>query len=127
MSEGAEVQGRILPVYRLTSGVNRKLLMNAAKSVLDLYGGELADPLPRELVVKYGFSEYPKAMRNIHLPENPEELDCARRRLVFSELLALCLGLGMLRGKREAGRGKIIPLRNRDGFFSALGFERTGA
>ncbi|MBQ1223945.1 MAG: ATP-dependent DNA helicase RecG [Oscillospiraceae bacterium] len=127
IADGKEPKGKILPVYRLTAGINRKLLMNAAKSVLDMCGEELSDPLPLNLVRKYGFSEYSKAIRNIHLPENTTELDCARRRLVFSELLALCLGLGMLRGKREAGDGKLIPRRDPDEFFGQLGFLPTGA
>ena len=127
ISDGAEPCGKILPVYRLTSGVNRKLLMNAVRSVFDLCENELEDPLPERLVQKYGFSEYSEALRNIHLPKNSEELDLARSRFVFSELLALCLGLGMLRGKREAGEGKLIAKQDKREFFKYLGFEPTGA
>ncbi len=121
------IEGRILPVYRLTAGLNRKLLMNAAKSVLDAFGSELDDPLPEAIVRRHGLMPYAKAIRSIHIPKNPEELDLARRRMVFSELLALCLGLGLLRGKRQADSGKIIDRPDPGGFYAALGFNPTGA
>ncbi|MBQ8897617.1 MAG: ATP-dependent DNA helicase RecG [Clostridia bacterium] len=124
---GVEPVGRILPVYRLTAGVNRKLIMNSVSSVWDVCAAELKDPLPPALVEKYGFMEYARAVRNIHLPNDPEELDAARRRMIFTELLTLSLGLGLLRGKREAAQGKVIPPCRPEEFFGALGFEPTGA
>ncbi|MBR4941052.1 MAG: ATP-dependent DNA helicase RecG [Clostridia bacterium] len=127
IAENACVEGRILPIYRLIAGVNRKLLMNAAASVLKLAQDELEDPLPRSLVTKNGLMEYSRALRNIHLPESPEDLDEARRRMIFSEFLALSLGLGLLRGKREAGDGKVIPPVSPEEFYGALGFSPTGA
>ncbi|BFM39172.1 ATP-dependent DNA helicase RecG [Synechocystis sp. LKSZ1] len=83
--------GRVLPVYPLTEGVTADMVR---WTVLTCLGAlpQLTDPLPSELQEKYELIDLPTAIANIHFPENREDLEPARRRLIFDEFFYLQLG-----------------------------------
>ena len=66
-------------------------------------------------------------MQKIHFPQSRQDVQAARRRLIFEELLALQLGLLLLRGREAAHTG--APMRPADlsPFWNALPFAPTGA
>ena len=51
------VTGRIIPVYRLTTGLSQKSMMLAMRSALDAAGDELPDVLPSSVREKYKLAQ----------------------------------------------------------------------
>lgn len=88
------VTGRIVPVYRLTTGLSQKLIMSAVRQALDACAAELPEVLPESLRKKYKLAQTGYAYENIHFPASFEDLQLARRRLVFEELFLLACALG---------------------------------
>ena len=121
------VTGRIVPVYRLTTGLSQKLIMSAVRQALDACAAELPEVLPESLRKKYKLAQTGYAYENIHFPASFEDLELARRRLVFEELFLLACALGKMKGSHSKQSG--IPMReqNIEEFFSSLPFAPTGA
>ena len=91
--------GRIVPVYPATEGLPARALRSIIKFALDKYGNEQVEFLPVRLLKKYGFMELCTALGKIHFPENMDEVDEAKRRLVFEELFLLQMGICLLKAK----------------------------
>lgn len=83
--------GRILPVYPLTEGVTADMVR---WTVLTCLGAlpQLTDPLPPGVQEKYELINLSRAIAQIHFPETREDLEPARRRLIFDEFFYLQLG-----------------------------------
>ena len=92
IAEGAQGGGVVIPVHpaceKISAAWMRRLVDNALAAACGLY-----DPLPLELRAKYRLLSRSAALRCIHFPRSMEEVDAARRRLVYEELLLLELML----------------------------------
>ncbi len=119
--------GAILPVYSLTAGISADMLRNAIRNALAEFSDCITDALPDDLRRKYKLAHASYAFREIHFPSTEEELDIAKRRLVFEELFVLSLGLMHLRDRRENEKGRAISECDLTPFFDSLPFEMTGA
>ncbi len=119
--------GAILPVYPLTAGISADVLRNSIRNALAEFSGGLVDELPEDLRKKYKLAHISWALREIHFPTTEEELEIAKRRLVFEELFVLSLGLMHLRDRRETEKGEAIKEVDLTPFFDALPFEMTNA
>ncbi len=87
-----EIAGLLQPVYALTAGVTNNLLIKTIKTVLsdvDL----IADYIPAEVRKKYSLCEYNYALKQIHFPDNMDNLIEARRCLVFHEFFLFIMGI----------------------------------
>jgi len=116
------------PVYRAIGGVQPKALASCIHSALEMAEGQWPDELPEELRMRHGLCERNFAMRQAHIPESKEALECARYRLAFEELLLFQAGLMLLR----SGGGKDgvqIDCTEEDGetFWKTLPFSPTNA
>ena len=125
-SEG-RVTGRIMPVYRLTSGLNQRAVMSAVRQALDLVEEGVPDALPEEIVRRFELCQARYAYENVHFPADFTALALARRRLVFEELFVLACALGLLRGGREERDGVRLREAELEEFYSSLPFRPTGA
>lgn len=99
--------GRIVPVYPLTAGISQKLLRYLVYGALESMPRELDDPLPPSLAASLDLPPRNAAYRALHLPENVEEAERARRRFALEELLMfqfLLLRLRRRRTRAEDGR-----------------------
>jgi ATP-dependent DNA helicase RecG len=92
--------GRIVPVYPQSekAGVMTWDIAKLMDEVLER-AGEFADPVPDEVLQRFGLIDRTRAFRDIHRPESMAAAQAARRRLVFDELLRVQLEL--VRRKRE--------------------------
>ena len=84
--------GRIVPVYPLTAGLTQRDMARVTEAALDAVPGDWPDPLPELLRVKYRLPDAADALAAIHRPKNREDVNEARRRMVFEELFLLCCG-----------------------------------
>ncbi len=121
------ITGRIVPIYRLTTGLSQKLIMSAVRQALDACSAELPEVLPDTLRQKYKLAQVAYAYENIHFPAGFEELELARRRLVFEELFLLACALGKMKGSHSKADGIHILRQDINEFYVSLPFEPTGA
>ena len=100
--------GRIVPVYRLTSGVTANRLRGAMRIALDHAGHAYPEYLPDAIREEEAVPPIPEALEAAHYPVTFEARDAALRRLAFDELLAL--QVGMVARRRARGRAKTVPI-----------------
>jgi ATP-dependent DNA helicase RecG len=100
---------RIVPIYRLTSGISANKLREIVRRVLDNWGQRLPDPLPAEIRQRRGFYSLSKAIQQVHFPDSQETLHRARQRLIFDELFQLQLGMLGYRRDWQSVPGTPIP------------------
>ena len=120
---------RIVPVYSLTEGITARLMREMVHAAV-AYAGRAAEPLPPSLLRKRTFLTSAQALSAVHFPRAHAELEEARRRLAYEELLLLELGWvrkAQMTRERLKGYGYEIRKRLLTPFREQLGFELTHA
>jgi ATP-dependent DNA helicase RecG len=117
VDDGGELlhAGRIVPVYRLTSGLTAVRLRAAVREALDNAGTGYDEYLPPAIRQAERLVGIRAAIDGAHFPETFDGRDAALRRLCFDELLAL--QLGMVARRRQRGRSEgaaIVVADDRD-------------
>lgn len=82
--------GRIVPIYPSTSGLTQKQLRFLIRQVTTLTN-RLTEYLPAEVLRPYKLISLPRALKQIHWPENQSSYLQAVNRLKFDELLFIQL------------------------------------
>lgn len=100
--------GRIVPVYRLTTGLTANRLRGAMRAALDGVGHAYPEYLPARIRAEVALPAITDALEAAHYPTTFEARDAALRRLAFDELLAL--QLGMVSRRRARGRAHTSPV-----------------
>ena len=90
----ASLSNKLFPIYPLTKGLSNKVVATAIKDIFDnnKYTG-LKEYLPEKLLKNKNLKDYPYAIKHIHFPENEEDFNNARNRLVYDEFLVYSLAL----------------------------------
>ena len=122
--------GRVVALYPQSdkAGLSTWELSKWMAEALDR-AGEFADPLPNDVRHRLDLIGRTEAMRWIHAPSSMSQVNTARRRLAFDELLRLQLKLVMAKmATRRQARG----ITHRPGqayqrFWESLPFTPTGA
>ncbi|MBN1915531.1 ATP-dependent DNA helicase RecG [Candidatus Dojkabacteria bacterium] len=106
--------GRLTPIYPLTEGISSKWLRSRVKWAIDRIGKSLkiTDPLPIEILKKYNLAGLLPSLKWIHFPESEEQIEKARKRLGFDEMLSIQLRLERNRRKRKAMKSFSIEIKN---------------
>ncbi len=118
---------RIVPIYRLTSGLSQKMRQNAAREGLALCGDELPERLPLRIRENYKLAQTRFSYENVHFPRDLESLELARRRLIFEELFILSCTLSFMRTRQLEKSPYVIKNIDMSDFYRALPYELTGA
>ena len=120
----------VTPIYPLVSGLTQSAVKSAIKQVFLQAADEikaLPDAIPQELREKYGLMSYARALYTLHFPKTMAEVQQARRRMIFEELLTLQLGMLMMKGSRAKSTQCVCKNMDMAPFYSSLSFELTGA
>lgn len=117
--------GAVCPVYSLTEGLSNKIIIGHVKQALQLWGDHLEDVLPDFIKQEEQLCHMRFAYENIHVPQNIQALSVAKYRLVFEELLALQLGMGLLKNQHREETAIVITNSDVTNFESALPFVLT--
>ncbi len=85
------MEGKILPVYRLTqglknAGVNIRMLRQVISNIIDKEIEKVDETLPSSLLKKYRLPDKKLAVRSLHFPENKKMVDRSRVRMKFEEI-----------------------------------------
>ena len=115
------------PVYPLTEGLSSRMVqLNVQDAIARALPG-LPDPIPDSVRAEYGLIGFRQAVQEIHFPESQEQMETARDRLAFEELLRLTLALKFLKGRgREKTRVR-VQRPDLKPFVKSLPFPLTGA
>ena len=121
--------GRITPVYPLTEGLFQRSLRSILKEAVENHlETTAADYLPGDLRSKLDLLPLAQALREMHFPTSFEELNRARRRIVFDEFFSFELQL-FLKVKAIRTQYQAPPLKGSAGladeFRKSLPFQLT--
>ncbi|HSE29541.1 MAG TPA: ATP-dependent DNA helicase RecG [Candidatus Saccharimonadales bacterium] len=119
---------RIVPIYRESKGLKSQQLRKVMKELLPLMDA-LPETLPPVLVKKFRLASVNETLKNLHFPQNTEELERAKRRTAFEELIWL-ITASLINKNDQAGlTGWRIDFKKpiADAFVKTLPFKMTGA
>ncbi len=117
---------RILPIYPLTAGLTNGALWKAIRQALEICPVP-QEIIPKEIRQKYDILPAEKAYFSIHEPQNMEEAQAAKRRLIFEEFFVFSAGLSLMRAARAEKTCEIYTDMDLSAFYGALPFQLTGA
>jgi ATP-dependent DNA helicase RecG len=118
---------RIRPIYRQTEGLSSKVIESVTAMALKRMPDEIEDNLPDYIRQEEALCHKRYAIERIHFPKDSGDIEIAKKRLVFEELLVLQLGLLRLRGRVKVKSECKIQTDYTKEFLKTLPFEPTGA
>lgn len=119
-------KAEVHPVYPTTDKLSVKAISNSVRNALALVG-KIPETLSDDILKKYDLVSLDFATRQIHFPTDEKNIEPARHRLIFDELLTLQLGLLKLKEKDVKGNSCKIKKDFTNEFYSLLPFTPTGA
>ncbi len=126
--------GRVIPLYRTTARMKAerlttRMLRRLIHQALEAVGDSIVDPIPSDIREARCLVPMRSAIGSLHFPESTDDVEGARRRLAYDELLGLQLLMGRrrraLRGGPASGPMAAGPLAER--LITRLPFALTGA
>ncbi|WP_256761500.1 ATP-dependent DNA helicase RecG [Cohnella sp. WQ 127256] len=120
--------GTLQPVYSVGGSITQAAMRKLIDRALNQFGALIPEILPTELLDKHSLIARREAITCIHRPENTNEGQEARRRMVYEELFLFQLKLQAYRATHlKKADGLIHPVDNDDirQFVSVLPFTLT--
>ena len=115
----------IRPVYPLTTGLTTNMVETNVRQALALLQEAPFEWMPGSLLTQYHLPLLEDALPAIHFPHSMEEMEQARRRLAFDELLQLQIGMRMLRRRSKTETALQMEPVSMQPFYEALPFSLT--
>ena len=115
----------IEPIYPASKGMSSAALEKLVKTAMSSV--DIAETLPEEVRKRNDLCDINFAIENIHFPRTAENLDIAKKRLVFEELFILQAGLTFLKRHSRGKTGCIISKNYLEEFKEKIPFPLTGA
>ncbi len=120
----SDSQAGLIPIYPLTAGLTSKMISSNIKQAIKLVDKN-QDNLPKNLTDKYKLNSFKTAIQNIHFPKSEADLNDAKRRLIFEELLYWQLGICILKQEKLVKTEKILKCSDISDFLKNLPFKLT--
>ena len=114
------------PIYPATGQLNSNTVARVMHNALDALG-ELPETLDSTVREKYNLISLDSAIRQIHFPSTPKDIESARKRLIIEELLTLQLGLLKLKSTKKSETAYRLEKDCTEEFKALLPFEMTNA
>ncbi len=108
----------ILPLYPLAKGLGQPGMRQAMSSALRAIGQDWTDTLPDVMRIRNNLCELRSALHNIHFPVSMHELELARRRLAFDDVLDFTILLEHIRKEHRDSVGTSFDV---DGLVAEFG------
>ena len=117
----------IHPVYSQIAGLSTKVIETAVKKALAMLPETIKDPIPQYIRDEYDIIGLREALTAIHFPSSPDDIEAARRRLIFEELLVLVIGMKSIKAMSESQTSVRIEKDHTAEFVKLLPFRLTDA
>jgi ATP-dependent DNA helicase RecG len=85
---------KILPVYSLTAGLNQNALRGISFNIITKYAAEIENELPLDIIERDSLMTKKEAIKNIHFPDSVQDIEKAKKALVYEELFYLEVMVG---------------------------------
>ncbi len=116
------------PVYPQTTGLTSQMMRTNIQRALMYLKQQPVETMPPELMQDYQLVPLVDALCAVHRPNNAKELEAARHRLAFEELLQFQLGTLMLKHRSSGQSGMAMSKSTSiQDFYDNLPFSLTGA
>ena len=128
MSSPEIMEGRyegIEPIYPASKNMSSKMIEKLAKTAVSSIS--LEETLPDDIRKRNGLCDINFAIQNIHFPVCEENLERAKKRLVFEELFLLQAGLTFLKKHSRGKAGCVIKRNFLNEFEDNIPFSLTNA
>lgn len=126
--EKADTETLLQPIYSLTAGLSNKILSKIISNALSIYTSDnCEDILPDSVRHNFSLCHESFALKNIHEAKCNHDLEIARRRLIFEELLTLQLGMSIMKRRNRGATSFVIKNDFSDEFSSFLPFSPTNS
>ena len=128
--QGTAKTGTLQPVYSIGGNITQTWMRKTIRQALLQFAPQLEENLPQRLLDKYRLMPRGEAVFHIHHPDNPQDGQGARRRLVYEELFFFQLKLQayrMLNRRRADGIVHRVDPELIRAFAASLPFELTDA
>ncbi len=126
--ESADGECSMLPIYPQTANLNSRAIGKIVQNALAVYSKQNPeDIIPDKIRQMFKLCHRQFALKSIHSPKSAEDLEIARRRLIFEELLVLQLGMRKLKSRDRGVTELLVENDCREEFLSSLPFEMTNA
>ncbi len=119
--------GKITPFYPETAGITSKWLRSRINWLKPHIEKVVQDEIPKNILKKYEIINLKEAIEKIHFAQNFDEIEMARKRLAFDEMLNISIQIEQKkkkRLKRKAHKIEIHKEKIKD-FISSLSFKLT--
>lgn len=116
---------KIRPIYSATSGLSSRQIEKIINGAVE--NTVIEDFLPQEILEKFNLISRYDAIKQIHFPASYDEIDNAKKRLAFDELLLLRLGLSGLKKRNRGYTSKIVSPIAEAEIDSLFSFDLTNA
>ncbi len=120
--------GRLVPIYPETAKVSSKWLRSRVNHVLQSMQEEIQEFLPKDVIAQKELLEFAKAVQTVHFPKTLDEVEIARKRLAFDELLLTHLK-SLIRKhewqRQETSHALKFEAKHANDFIKTLPFELT--
>ncbi len=117
----------ILPVYPLVRGLNQHILRESVKKAIDACLDELSELLPEEIRLENALPSLRDAIMQIHFPEDLAELESAKKRMAFENMLLFRLMIERIKQQRMNSKGIPFAPAEEATFLESLPFTATRA
>lgn len=122
---------RIVPIYKLTEGISIRVLRRAIYNAIESYLCLIEETLPESILKEYNLIDKKTAIKQIHFPDSIEELEKARKRLIFEEFFLHQMHLALIRDEIKSTTKAFTFVRKKGGlvdkFLKQLPFKLTDA
>ncbi|MGN0446935.1 MAG: ATP-dependent DNA helicase RecG [Acutalibacteraceae bacterium] len=127
--ESVENEFPLKAVYPLTAGLTSNTLTKIIANALDYCrkNSLIKETLPSKIREEFSLCLKDFALQSIHFPQSNEDLDKAKKRLVFDEFLTLQLAMMKLKSNSRSKASCRILKDCSEEFMTLLPFEMTGA
>ncbi len=116
---------KIKPIYSATNGLSSRQIEKIVNTAIE--NTVVEDFLKPEILRKFNLISRYDAIKKIHSPASFEEIELAKRRLAFDELLLLRLGLTGLKKRNRGYTAKTVSPLNQEEINGLFPFKLTNA
>jgi ATP-dependent DNA helicase RecG len=106
--------GKLIGIYPETSGLSSRTIRSRIKTVEENIEDFLIDPLNTKQISELEIDTLSTAIRNIHFPKDQNDVDKAKERLSFDEMLKVAIRIEKENLKREKQKAKAMNIKSKD-------------